>query len=102
VRFKDYGFFVPRNAQDRAVTLVGRLARVEVPEDVARHFAEDGGASPEEIAKIVGPQAGIEILATSVAIASPETLDAPFGSKEAVADAPAAPTSQPTSRPTAH
>jgi len=71
------GFYVPRNAAGREAVLVGTLKKTEIPEDWARHYAEDGGASPEEIAAIVGPQKTFELMATAVLIEGKATLDPP-------------------------
>ena len=52
VRFKDYGFFMPFDLGGSEVIMNG-IAYYEVtPVDELRHYAEDAGDSPEEIAKI--------------------------------------------------
>lgn len=71
------GFYVPRNAMGHEVVILGTIEMKDVPEDWARHYAEDQGATPEEIAKIVGPQKEVTIIATGVRISEPEKLDAP-------------------------
>jgi hypothetical protein len=38
------------------------------PEAEARHYAEDAGATPEEIARIVGDQKGWSLVAESVTV----------------------------------
>ena len=63
VRFKDYGFFVPKKAGGHLAYVQGELSEVEVPEATARHYAEDAGEDPSTI---VGPQKGLEFLATGV------------------------------------
>ncbi len=65
VKFKDYGFFVPTDTGGKTVTLVGTFNKTMVPEDRAKHYAEDAGEDP---AKISGPQPEYAIVATSVRI----------------------------------
>ncbi|NJL15550.1 MAG: DUF4920 domain-containing protein [Microscillaceae bacterium] len=57
VRFKDYGFFVPKEGVDGKMAILQGLAKKEKL-DVAtlRHYAEDAGKSAEEIAAIKKPQ----------------------------------------------
>lgn len=69
------GYFVPRNAMGHDAVVLGTIKVMEVTEARARHWAEDMGASPEEIAKIVGPQKEVTIIATGVRISEPEKLD---------------------------
>lgn len=86
VRFKDYGFFVPRDASGRRVIVEGQVEVEEISEAAARHLAEEGG-QPERAAEIHGPQrvvsmiaTGVEVLASDevplVAEGAPEALDA--------------------------
>lgn len=62
------GRLVPVNAVGHQATVEGTLTVEEVTEEEARHTAEDGGASPDDIAKIVGPQKRIRIAAPSAKI----------------------------------
>ena len=71
------GFFVPRNAAGHRVFAKGVLESREVPEAEARHYAEDSGKSTEEIAKIVGPQKEVTMIATGVMISEGDKLDPP-------------------------
>lgn len=71
------GFFVPRNATGHQVVAYGLLKRDTIPEDLARHYAEDEGKSPQEIAAIVGPQPAVTMLASGVMISDAESLDPP-------------------------
>jgi len=68
ITFKDYAFFVPKNAAGHRAVVIGEAKRVERDVETLRHFAEDGGASPEEIAAITEPEQVIEIVAESVYI----------------------------------
>ena len=52
VRFKDYGFFVPLNAQGKDVIVNGRAYLDIVTVEELRHYAKDEGLSKEDISKI--------------------------------------------------
>lgn len=52
VKFKDYGFFMPKNIAGQEVIINGKAYVNEVPVDELRHYAEDAGKSAEEIAQI--------------------------------------------------
>jgi len=52
VKFKDYGFFMPKNIAGEQVILNGKAFVSEVPVEELRHYAEDAGKSAEEIAAI--------------------------------------------------
>ncbi|MCO5172112.1 MAG: DUF4920 domain-containing protein [Planctomycetes bacterium] len=67
VRFKDYGFFVPRDASGRAVIVQGEVLAEEISEEVARHYAEEGG-DPDRAAEIHGPQKVVSVIATGVEV----------------------------------
>lgn len=68
VKFKDYAFFVPRNAAGRRVVLHGWGERTLLDVEWARHIAEDAGKSRAEIEAITKPVAVYEIEATAVYI----------------------------------
>ncbi|MEM9141437.1 MAG: DUF4920 domain-containing protein [Bacteroidota bacterium] len=55
VRFKDYGFFVPTDVVGRQVVVDGTAFVEEISVEDQKHYARDGGASEEEVAKIVEP-----------------------------------------------
>ncbi len=67
VRFKDYGFFVPKDASGRTTFIEGELAVREVPVEEARHYLEDQGKH-EEALKITTPQKTVTFTASGVAI----------------------------------
>lgn len=69
VLMKDHAFFVPRNAAGRTARVHGWAERGEVSVDQLRHFAQDAGRSPEEIAAIDKPIERITFHADSVIIA---------------------------------
>lgn len=56
VKFKDYGFFMPKDIADDYVIISGNAFVEEVSVDEQRHYAEDAGKKPEEIASIVKPK----------------------------------------------
>lgn len=56
VKFKDYGFFMPKDISGREVIINGKAFVNEVPVDESRHYAEDAGKTDEEIAKITEPK----------------------------------------------
>jgi hypothetical protein len=80
VKFKDYGFFVPRNAAGHRALLHGEAIKQITPVDELRHYAEDAGASPEAIAAITEPKTEITFMADGVRIAG-DGLDAPFSAE---------------------
>ena len=55
VRFKDYGFFMPLDAAGKEVIVAGKAFVNEVSVADLKHYAEDAGKSPEEIANISEP-----------------------------------------------
>lgn len=55
VKFKDYGFFMPLNAEGDVV-INGKAFVSETSVDELRHYAEDAGKSKEEIAAITEPK----------------------------------------------
>lgn len=56
VRFKDYGFFMPIDSDNKQVIVKGRAYVAITPVDELKHYAEDAGKSKEEIAKITAPK----------------------------------------------
>ena len=69
VRFKDYGFFVPKNGIEGKSTIInGKLSVDTLSIAQLQHYAEDAGKSKEEIALISKPEITISILADGVLI----------------------------------
>ena len=69
VRFKDYGFFVPKSGAEGKSTIVNGNISVDTLSVVQlRHYAEDAGKSREEILSIVNPEITISFLADGVTI----------------------------------
>lgn len=56
VKFKDYGFFMPKDITGKDVIINGKAFVTEVSVDEQRHYAEDAGKSTEEIASIIEPK----------------------------------------------
>lgn len=68
VKFKDYGFFVPLNA-DGSQAIVNGKAFIEVTSvDELKHYAKDAGKSAAEINKITKPEVTYSFLADGVLI----------------------------------
>lgn len=55
VTFKDYGFFMPLNAEGEVI-INGKAFLKETSVDDLRHYAEDAGKTAEEIAAITQPE----------------------------------------------
>ena len=68
VTFKDYGFFVPKDLPGEKVVVEGQARRDTVPVKVLRHYAEDAGKSPEEIASIKEPEITVGFVADGVLV----------------------------------
>lgn len=56
VRFKDYGFFMPLDADNKEVIVNGRAFVTKTPVEELKHYAKDSGKSEEEIAAITEPE----------------------------------------------
>ena len=69
VRFKDYGFFVPKNGIEGKRTIInGNISIDTLSVSQLQHYAEDAGRSKEEIALITKPEITISFLADGVLI----------------------------------
>ena len=68
VKFKDYGFFVPMNAQKRNTIIEGKAFVEETSVTELKHYAEDEGKSQKEIAAITEPKTEYKFLAHGVLI----------------------------------
>ncbi|GAL89972.1 DUF4920 domain-containing protein [Jejuia pallidilutea] len=69
VKFKDYGFFVPKDIAGKEVVINGKAYVKEVSVDEQRHYAEDAGKSAEEIAAITLPKRTYSFEADGVLVA---------------------------------
>jgi hypothetical protein len=68
VKFKDYGFFVPLNADNSTAIVNGKAFVDIVSVEELRHYAKDGGKSAAEIAKITKPEITYSFTADGVYI----------------------------------
>ena len=69
VRFQDYGFFVPTEGAEGKRTIVeGEAFFDTLTVDMRRHYAQDAGASEEELAAITEPELKLAFMATGVMI----------------------------------
>ena len=68
IKFKDYAFFVPKNAGGKKAIVQGKLYGSLTPVGELRHYAEDKGASKEEIAAITEPEKEIKMMVEGVII----------------------------------
>ncbi|AOW20514.1 DUF4920 domain-containing protein [Urechidicola croceus] len=75
VKFKDYGFFVPLNSDEREVIVHGKAFVNEVSIDEQRHYAKDAGKTNEEIAMITTPKFTYSFLADGVLMKEEVTSD---------------------------
>lgn len=66
VKFKDYGFFMPKDLGGGEVIMRGDAYMEETSVDELRHYAEDAGKSEEEIMKITEPIVELKFLADGV------------------------------------
>ncbi len=72
VKFKDYGFFVPKDIEEKEVVIHGKAYVAEVSVEEQRHYAEDNGKSEAEIAEITQPKRTLSFLADGVLIKKTE------------------------------
>lgn len=66
VKFRDYGFFVPKNIAGKEVIINGMAYVSETSVAELRHYAQDAGESDEDIAKITDPERTYAFLADGV------------------------------------
>ena len=62
------GRLIPMEAAGHLAILEGTFTATEISEAEARHYAEDAGKSPAEIAKIVGPQKQLRMSAPAAMV----------------------------------
>jgi len=68
VTFKDYAFFVPKDAAGKKIIMDGTAFVKIVPVEEQRHYAKDAGATEEEQAKINQPEQALTFEAKGVLI----------------------------------
>ncbi|MFT6881718.1 MAG: hypothetical protein ACJAVY_000508 [Marinoscillum sp.] len=70
VTFKDYGFFVPKDASGRKVIIEGVASVAELDEATAKHYAEDAGVEYDESKTL----REVSVVASGVLIAKSDQL----------------------------
>lgn len=68
ITMKDYGFTVPKDILNKAVTVVGVMESKELPVKVVKHYLKDEGRPQSEIDKVTQPQKTFEFVANGVAL----------------------------------
>ena len=68
VKFKDYGFFVPKDIEGKEVIVQGKAYVTDMSVEDQKHFAEDAGKSEEEIAAITTPKKTYSFVADAVLV----------------------------------
>ncbi len=66
VRFKDYDFFVPLNCEGKNTIVEGWAYKNVLSVATLKHYAEDGGATPEEIDAITDEETEYTFMADGV------------------------------------
>ncbi len=66
VRFKQYAFFVPKDAAGKKVVLNGKAFAYQSSVAEQRHYAEDAGKSKKEVASIKKPRKAVRFEADGV------------------------------------
>jgi len=69
VKFKDYGFFVPKNAKDKEVVVNGKAFISVESVNELKHYAKDAGRSQAAIDSITEPKVTYSFMADGVLIA---------------------------------
>ncbi|MEN1785395.1 MAG: DUF4920 domain-containing protein, partial [Bacteroidota bacterium] len=69
VRFKDYAFFVPTHSKGKKVWMKGKAFVEEQSVEDLKHYAQDSGASAQEIESITEPERTLKFEASGVRIA---------------------------------
>lgn len=68
VKFKDYGFFLPKDIAGREVVMSGYAFRETTSVEDLKHYAEDEGKSQAEIDAITEPKAELKFMADGVVL----------------------------------
>ena len=75
VKFKDYGFFLPKNGANKEVVLKGKAYKSVTPKKELIHYAQDAGETKEEIAKITEDKITYSFLADGALVEEFENPD---------------------------
>lgn len=68
VKFKDYGFFMPKDIVGKEVVLEGEAVVKEVSVKQQQHYAKDAGKKKNEIKKIKEPKKELQFVAAGVLV----------------------------------
>jgi hypothetical protein len=68
VKFKDYGFFMPKNIVGKEVVIDGEASKKEISVKQLQHYAKDAGKPAEEIKKIKAPKKELMFVAKGVLV----------------------------------
>ena len=68
VKFKDYGFFVPKDAAGKTAVIEGIAKKEVIDVSELKHLAEDAGKSQKEIDAITEPKEELTFVAKGVII----------------------------------
>ncbi|WP_224490851.1 DUF4920 domain-containing protein [Robertkochia flava] len=68
VRFKDYGFFVPKDLAGKSVVVEGNAFVDLMSVEDQKHYAEDAGSTVEDIEAIKAPKKTYTFIASGVAV----------------------------------
>lgn len=70
IRFKDYGFFVPKDCNGKVAIVEGTAKKEVISVATLRHYAKDAGKSEKEIKSITKPKEKITFEAVGVLLES--------------------------------
>jgi hypothetical protein len=76
VKFKDYGFFMPKDIAGQDVIVDGVAFVEEMSVEDQKHYAEDAGKSKDEIDAIVEPKRTLSFISSGVLIPTPAVKEA--------------------------
>lgn len=68
VKFKDYGFFVPKYLSEVEVVVSGKAYVSKTSVEDLKHFAQDAGKPQEEIDAITEPELSLDFMADGVLV----------------------------------
>lgn len=69
ITFRDYAYFVPKNAGGHQAVVEGTIRMEELPVETLRHYAEESGRSVAEVKAITEPEIQLSLIADGVLIA---------------------------------
>ena len=66
IRFKNYAFFVPKDADNQRFLAIGKMIKKETSIADQKHYLEDANASKEEISAVTSPKIELEFIASGI------------------------------------